>query len=48
MSLCEGLVKHLDPDFDIVATAMPYFARYHPLVASGLLPTTSTSKPEKN
>lgn len=30
MSLVEGLVKQLDPDFDIVATAIPYFNYFPP------------------
>ena len=30
MSLVEGLVKQLDPDFDIVGSAMPYFKRFCP------------------
>ncbi len=46
MSLCEGLVKHLDPDFDIVDHAMPYFARFYPLVATSLHHSTSAAKSE--
>lgn len=30
MSLVEGLVKQLDPEFDVVGTALPYFKRYYP------------------
>jgi len=30
MSLVEGLVKQLDPGFDIVATAIPYFNYFPP------------------
>eukprot|EP00457_Paulinella_chromatophora_P005022 gb/GEZN01005035.1/.p1 GENE.gb/GEZN01005035.1/~~gb/GEZN01005035.1/.p1 ORF type:complete len:598 (-),score=20.27 gb/GEZN01005035.1/:14-1807(-) len=31
LSLCEGLIKMLDPDFDIVKRALPYLARYRKL-----------------
>ena len=30
MSLVEGLVKQLDPDFDVVNSALPYFLTYPP------------------
>jgi predicted unusual protein kinase regulating ubiquinone biosynthesis (AarF/ABC1/UbiB family) len=28
LALVEGLVKSLDPDFDIVKRSLPYFVRY--------------------
>ncbi|KAJ1480784.1 hypothetical protein T484DRAFT_1809431 [Baffinella frigidus] len=30
MSLVEGMVKQLDPDFDVVGSALPYFKMYAP------------------
>jgi len=39
MSLVEGLVKQLDPEFDVVGAAIPYFARY------ALAPATSFGMP---
>ena len=41
MSLVEGLVKQLDPDFDVVNSALPYFLKYPPPGHCDRLPSSA-------
>ena len=36
MSISEGLIRQLDPDFDIVRNAIPYFVRFRSWGTSSL------------
>eukprot|EP00960_Hanusia_phi_P051922 761113-Hanusia_phi.AAC.1 len=42
----EGLVKQLDPDFDVVGAALPYFARYAMAPATSFSMAGSPLEPE--
>mmetsp|Transcript_5929 Transcript_5929/g.9177 ORF Transcript_5929/g.9177 Transcript_5929/m.9177 type:complete len:184 (-) Transcript_5929:7-558(-) len=44
MSIAEGLIRSLDPDFDMVTNAMPYFLRYRDSnIVRGARGTSSTA-----